>query len=140
MGSLLFDSGNVCQRLFAAASCACALFLLFTEKSLLLALCFFKTSHEAALFFGLGGVLSHCFTHLFFAHYFAEHISLNDGDEQRQQVVVAQTGCIIVEEEQEHYRHEIHHPFHSRHGIAAGLVLHSDAGVDDVDYCHQQAE
>lgn len=68
--------------LFAAASGACALFFLLSQESLLLALRFLKSCHEAAFLFGFGGVLTHCFTHLFFANNLTEDVGLDDGDEQ----------------------------------------------------------
>ena len=41
---------------------------------------------------------------------------------------------------EEHQRHQIRHPLHAGHVVAAGLILHVDAGIDDIDNCHQQTE
>lgn len=90
-------------------------FLLFAEHGLLFALSFFEASHEAGFLFRLFGGFCHLCAHLVFGDKFAEDVGLDDSDEEREEVVVAQTGSIVVEDEEEHDGHEIHHPLHSGH-------------------------
>ncbi len=115
-------------------------FLLLAESCLLLALGFFETGHEAAFLAWLLGVGKHLGADFFLVNCFAENPCLKDGDHKRQEVVVAQAGCVVIEDEEEHHRHQVHHPFHAGHRISAGLVLHVDASVYDVDDCHEQTE
>ncbi len=75
--------------LAASSACTRALFFLLTQKGLLLALRFFETCHKSAFLFGLGSVFPHCFANIIFVYNLAEYISLNYGDEQRQEVIIA---------------------------------------------------
>ena len=116
-----------------------ALFLL-AQQGLLLALCLFQTGHETAFLLGFLGILAHYLAHGLFFDHVAENVGLDNGDEKREQVIVAQAGCVVVEEEQEHQRHEVVHHLHSGHGVGVGLGLHVDAHVDDVNHRHKQTE
>ena len=119
---------------------AFAFLLLCTQGGLLLALGLFEAGHETGISFGFLGVGHQFGTHLLFIDKLAGRPGLYDGDEQRQEVVVAQARRVVVEEEQEHHRHHIHHPLHAGHAVAAGLIGHVDFGVDYVHHCHKQTE
>lgn len=113
---------------------------LFAHQGFLLFLRSLEASHKSALFAGLLGVFEHLGTNFFLADAATEDVCLYDCNQQRQEVVVAEAGCVVIEEEQEHHGHQIHHPLHTGHGGPAGLILHIDARVYDVDHGHQQAE
>lgn len=131
-GNLL---GGVAESRLAFAF---ALFLL-AEHGLLLFLHLFEACHEAGFLFRFLGVGGHGFAHAVFLDGQAECVGLADGDQQRQEVVIAKAGRVVVEENHEEDRHEVHHPLHPRH-TGGLLVLHIKVGVDDVCGGHQQAE
>ena len=66
---------------------------------------------------------------------------MGNGNQGREEVIVGETRSIVIENEQEHDRHEIHHVLHSWHLILSCVgVLHVDVGVDKVRYRHQETE
>lgn len=122
----------------AEGSAAAFGFGLLLHHFLLLTLHLFEACHEAGLLAGLFGILGHLLSYVFFLDNFAEDERHGDGYEQRQEVIIAQRGRIVVEEYHEEHGHQIHHPFHSGH--AAGLILTLGVGVDDVRNSHEQTE
>lgn len=76
---------------------AFAFLLLCTQGGLLLALGLFEAGHETGFLFGFLGVGHQFGTHLLFIDKLAGRPGLYDGDEQRQEVVVAQTRRVVVE-------------------------------------------
>lgn len=91
------------------------LFGLSAHRGLLLLLCCLQPGHKARFLARLLGVLCHLGAHLFLIYHTAEYPRLHYGDEQRQEVVVAQARGVVVEPQQEHHRHQVHKPFHTRH-------------------------
>lgn len=72
----------------------------------------------------------------------ADNERLPDGQQVREQVVVAQTARIVVEPEQQHERHEVeHHELHARHlRLRRGRLLVAVIGVAEGRKGHQQGE
>ena len=115
-----------------------ALFLLFAEHSLLLTLHLLEASHEARFLLGLGGCFFHTAAHVVLLDEEAECVCLYDSDEERQEVIIRQAGCVIIEENHKEDGHQIHHPLHAGHCV--GLILGVEVSVDDICSRHQEAE
>lgn len=90
----------LCRRSLSGAlwSCCFALGgLLLAHHGLLAALGLLKACHEAGFLLGLGGVGAQTGANLLVVDAGAEYVGLHDGDEQRQEVVVAQARGVVVE-------------------------------------------
>ena len=70
--------------------------LLFAEDGLLTLLSLLQTGHEARFLFRLGRMGLHGGAHLLLVGEDAEEPCLDNGDEQRQEIVVAQARSIVV--------------------------------------------
>lgn len=65
----------------------------------------------------------------------------DDCDQRRDEIVIRQTGSILVEEHQEHQRHHVHHGLHARHLLLPGIRhLHIILGIKNIRDRHQQTE
>ena len=118
-----------------------ALLLLTLQLGLLLTLHLGHALHEAVAFARLLLVRLELGQQLVFVDEVAERGRLQDGDQRRDEEVVAQPRGILVEDEEEHHGHHVRHHGHAGHLLLTGVAhVHVDLGVDHVDYRHQQTE
>ena len=126
---------------FLTATVILPLLFLSFQLSLLSFLSFFQALHETGLLHRLLFVFFQLGQQLIFVNRITEDDSLQDRDQCRDEVIVSQTGCILVEEYQHHQRHHIHHRFHPRHLLLSGIRLfHIELRIYNVRYGHQQTE
>ena len=126
---------------FSTATVILPLLFLSFQLGLLSFLGFFQTFHETGLLHRLFLVFFQLGQQLIFVNRITENYSLQNRDQCGDEVVVGQTGCILIEEYQHHQRHHVHHRLHSRHLLLSSVrLIHIELRIYDVRYSHQQTE
>jgi len=126
---------------FSTATVILPLLFLSFQLGLLSFLGFFQTFHETRLLHRLFLVFFQLGQQLIFVNRITENYSLQNRDQCGDEVIVGQTGCILIEEYQHHQRHHVHHRLHSRHLLLSSVrLIHIELRIYDVRYGHQQTE
>lgn len=126
------------------------LFLFFQDGLLLFLQCFQPCGHSRHLFVRvcfIGLVVSfELGQKLLVIGGFAQEPHDKDASQTGKEIVIVQSGRVVVEHEEEGYRHDVHHVLHELHllclftGHAVLLLAHANPRVDDIGQAEQQAE
>ena len=111
-------------------------FLLFSQSSLLLFLHFFQTLLKFGFFhrFCFGNL--NLLEQFLIVDKFTDNPCLKNSNQCCNEIVIAQSGRVAVEYEQEHDRHNVHHSLHSFHLVVLRLIAIVHNHIDNIGRSH----